>query len=112
MPIDGAHFHAGDDVEWIPITLFCCPQTAIQPIVVGDGDHVEAGMTRHVIENLLRRCQPIAQMGVHVNIRRSVVGIVHGATRFLIIELSSTIRTLHSGRTNPAIRRHQRQDKS
>jgi hypothetical protein len=62
------HFDAGDDVKRIVSPMRVSPQTRVQHIVIGDGNHVQTAPCFDVFQHLLHSCQTITRFGMHVDV--------------------------------------------
>ncbi len=66
VTIGAGHFDAGDNLEGITILVVISPQTSVETVVIGNGDHVECGVLGDMIEQLMNGCQPITRRRMHV----------------------------------------------
>ena len=66
VPLGARHFYTWYDVKGVKVALLVCPQASLNPVVVGDGDHVQLAVFGGEIQHLARGRDAVAQRGMHV----------------------------------------------
>jgi len=68
VAMQGRDLAAGNHIESILVGQLQCLVAARQPVVIGDGDHVQVGAIPDVVEHLSDGSRPIVQGRVHVEV--------------------------------------------
>ncbi len=63
-----ADFYTGNNIERVIVPLVKCPQTGIQHIMIGDGDHIQSAVFGDIIQDLFGSRQSITGIRMHMDI--------------------------------------------